>query len=44
MKNTLLFLLMILSNENFGQELKVMTYNIRLDIASDGENKNTWNL
>ena len=38
MKNTLLFLLMILSNENFGQELKVMTYNIRLDIASDGEN------
>lgn len=38
MKNTLLFLLMILSNENFGQELKVMTYNIRLDIDSDGEN------
>jgi endonuclease/exonuclease/phosphatase family metal-dependent hydrolase len=29
---------MLISNEFIGQELKVMTYNIRLDIASDGEN------
>ncbi len=38
MKKTVFVLLMIISNPFFGQELSVMTYNIRLDLASDGEN------
>lgn len=38
MKKIILVALIMISNQFFGQELKVMTYNIRLDIASDGEN------
>jgi len=38
MKKIILIALMMLSNQFFGQEVKVMTYNIRLDLASDGEN------
>ncbi len=38
MKKIALVLLMIISNPFFGQELSVMTYNIRLDLASDEEN------
>ncbi|RXR35540.1 endonuclease/exonuclease/phosphatase family protein [Flavobacterium piscinae] len=38
MRKITLVILMLISNEFIGQELKVMTYNIRLDIASDGEN------
>lgn len=37
MRKIVLIVLMI-SNQIFSQEIKVMTYNIRLDIASDGEN------
>jgi len=39
MKTVLTFLLLAcVSPFSFGQELKVMSYNIRLDVASDGEN------
>lgn len=38
MKKIILVVLMMLSNQFFGQEVKVMTYNIRLDLSSDGEN------
>ncbi len=38
MKKIILVALIMISNQFFGQELKVMTYNIRLDVASDGEN------
>ena len=38
--NTLLSIMMLffVSLSNYGQNLKIMSYNIRLDIASDGEN------
>lgn len=38
--NTIVLVLMLLlvSASFYGQDLKIMTYNIRLDIASDGEN------
>jgi len=38
--NKLVFAVMLLLTVNsfFGQNLKIMTYNIRLDVASDGEN------
>jgi len=38
MKKIILVVLMMVSNYFFGQDLKVMTYNIRLDLARDGEN------
>lgn len=38
MKNILVIVFITLFNQLFGQELTVMTYNIRLDVASDGEN------
>jgi endonuclease/exonuclease/phosphatase family metal-dependent hydrolase len=38
MKKIILVVLMMVSNYFFGQDLKVMTYNIRLDLASDDEN------
>jgi endonuclease/exonuclease/phosphatase family metal-dependent hydrolase len=38
MKNIFLIVFIGLSNQLVGQELTVMTYNIRLDVASDGEN------
>lgn len=38
MKKLIFIVLMIVSNPFFGQDAKVMTYNIRLDLASDGEN------
>lgn len=34
----LILMLIFISLSSYGQELKIMTYNIRLDIASDGEN------
>ncbi|MBP4136475.1 endonuclease/exonuclease/phosphatase family protein [Flavobacterium geliluteum] len=39
-KKTLLFFMMLflVSISNYGQNLKMMTYNIRLNVASDGEN------
>nr|WP_294781762.1 endonuclease/exonuclease/phosphatase family protein [uncultured Flavobacterium sp.] len=37
-KLVLVFLLLLAGNSFFGQNLKIMTYNIRLDVASDGEN------
>lgn len=38
--NTIVLVLMLLlvSGSFYGQNLKIMTYNIRLDVASDGEN------
>jgi len=47
-KNILLMLFLLLVSFSNGQTLKVMTYNIRLDMASDGENnwknrKDFWN-
>ena len=38
--NTIVLVLMLLlvSGSFYGQSLKIMTYNIRLDVASDGEN------
>ena len=38
MKTLFLIISIILSVPSLGQQLSVMTYNIRLDIASDGEN------
>lgn len=38
MNKTILLLMIFFSGQIFCQNLKVMTYNIRLDIASDGEN------
>lgn len=42
MKNLLFYLGLLISSNNiaFAQNIKIMTYNIRLDIASD--NENTW--
>ena len=37
-KLVLVFLLLLATNSFYGQNLKIMTYNIRLDVASDGEN------
>ncbi|MTH14900.1 endonuclease/exonuclease/phosphatase family protein [Flavobacterium sp. LC2016-01] len=37
-KIILVVFLLLASNSFFGQNLKIMTYNIRLDVASDGEN------
>lgn len=37
-KLVLVFLMLLAGNSFFGQNLKIMTYNIRLDVASDGEN------
>ncbi|KAF2329571.1 endonuclease/exonuclease/phosphatase family protein [Flavobacterium ginsenosidimutans] len=37
-KLVLAVMLLLASNSFFGQNLKIMTYNIRLDVASDGEN------
>ena len=39
MKALLPALLLILSLKSLGQTVKVMTYNIRLDVTSDGENR-----
>jgi len=38
--NSIVFVVMLLwvSSTFYGQNLKIMTYNIRLDVASDGEN------
>ncbi|MEZ4839705.1 endonuclease/exonuclease/phosphatase family protein [Flavobacterium sp.] len=38
MKKRVVFVLLMVFNQIHSQELKVMTYNIRLDLASDGEN------
>ena len=37
-KIILVVFLLFVSEAFFGQNLKIMTYNIRLDVASDGEN------
>ena len=39
-RNTIVLVIMLLfvSTSFYGQNLKIMTYNIRLDVASDGEN------
>lgn len=37
-KLVLAFLFLLAGNLFYGQNLKIMTYNIRLDVASDGEN------
>ncbi|MBB4800292.1 endonuclease/exonuclease/phosphatase family metal-dependent hydrolase [Flavobacterium nitrogenifigens] len=37
-KLVLAFLFLLAGNTFYGQNLKIMTYNIRLDVASDGEN------
>lgn len=34
----IVLVLLLVSNSFYGQNLKIMTYNIRLDVASDGEN------
>ena len=34
----LVAMLLFVSTSFYGQNLKIMTYNIRLDVASDGEN------
>ncbi|MET0944540.1 MAG: endonuclease/exonuclease/phosphatase, partial [Flavobacterium sp.] len=34
----LVVMLLLVSGSFYGQNLKIMTYNIRLDVASDGEN------
>lgn len=39
MKSLLLLLLLAVSSLSYSQTIKVMTYNIRLDLASDGENR-----
>lgn len=37
-KVVIVLVLLLVSNSFYGQNLKIMTYNIRLDVASDGEN------
>ncbi|MCR4031613.1 MULTISPECIES: endonuclease/exonuclease/phosphatase family protein [Flavobacterium] len=37
-KLVLAFVFLLAGNSFYGQNLKIMTYNIRLDVASDGEN------
>lgn len=37
-KLVLVVMLLLAGNSFYGQNLKIMTYNIRLDVASDGEN------
>ena len=39
LKKALAFLIFLIGFNGFSQDIKVMSYNIRLDVASDGENR-----